>query len=153
VEGFQKLKQNGIVILTGIPGIGKSRNSLELLRTFCTEIEGYSPISLPGRSEWIELINADDSLIVFIDDVFGRTNDTFDENEDLKLLDIIYSTIQRGTVKVILTMRNTIKLSLFDRLNSHRMLKDVNILDISSDHLQMTTIERKKMSSKLFQEK
>ena len=142
MEGFQKLKQNGIVILTGIPGIGKSRNSLELLRTFCTEIEGYSPISLPGRSEWIELINADDNLIVLIDDIFGRKNITFDVNEDLKLLDIIYSTIQKGTVKVILTMRNTIKSALSGVKDNHRMLKDVNFLDISSDCLQMTTAEK-----------
>jgi hypothetical protein len=143
VEGFQKLKQNGIVILTGIPGIGKSRNSLELLHTFCTENQGYSAIWLQRISEWSELINADDNLIVLIDDVIGRTNITFDGNEDLKLLDIIYSTIQKGTVKVILTMRNTIKLALSDVVDSHRMLKDVNFLDISSDRLQMTTEEKK----------
>jgi hypothetical protein len=87
--------------LTGIPGIGKSRNSLELLRTFCTENQGYSAIWLQRISEWSELINADDNLIVLIDDVFGRTNITFDGNEDLKPLDKIYSTIQKGTVKVI----------------------------------------------------
>ena len=124
--------------MTGIPGIGKSRNSLELLHAFCTENQGYSAISLLKRSEWIELINDDDNLIVLIDDIFSRPNDTSDENEDLKLLEIMYSTIQKGTVKVILTMRNTIKLALSDRINSHRMLKDVNILDISSGRLQMT---------------
>ena len=91
--------------MTGIPGIGKSRNSLELLHTFCTENQGYSAIWLQKISEWSELINADDNLIVLIDDVFGRTNITFDGKEDLKLFDIIYSTIQKGTVKVILTMR------------------------------------------------
>ena len=129
--------------MTGIPGIGKSRNSLELLHTFCTENQGYSAIWLQRISEWSELINADDNLIVLIDDVIGRTNITFDGNEDLKLLDIIYSTIQKGTVKVILTMRNTIKLALSDVVDSHRMLKDVNFLDISSDRLQMTTEEKK----------
>ena len=128
--------------MTGIPGIGKSRNSRELLCTFCTENQDYSAIWLQRISEWRELINADDKLIVLIDDVFGRTNNTFDGNEDLKLLDIIYSTMQKGTVKVILTMRNTIKLSLSYLVDSHRMLKAVNILDISSDRLQMTTDEK-----------
>jgi hypothetical protein len=99
---------------------------------------------LEKRSEWIELINADDKLIVLMDDVIGKTNITLDENEYLKLFDTIYSTIQNGTVKVILTMRNTIKMTLSDVMDSHRMLKDVNILDISSDHLQMTTNEKEK---------
>ena len=53
-EGFKKLNENGIVILTGISGIGKSRNSLELLHTFCTENQGYSAISLQRISEWSE---------------------------------------------------------------------------------------------------
>jgi hypothetical protein len=68
---------------------------------------------------------------------------TFDGNEDLQLLDIIYSTIQKGTVKVILTMQNTIKLALYGVEDSHRMLKDVNFLDINSDCLQMTRAEKK----------
>ncbi|VDI14933.1 Hypothetical predicted protein [Mytilus galloprovincialis] len=130
---LNSLEVKGVVVLTGTAGTGKSRNSLEILRQFSATHEGYCGIKLNNISEWIEIINDKDCLIVLLDDVFGRTNCIFNAEEE-KVFDHIYSMIAKGCVKVICTMRNTIQSdnqvsSIIDR---NRIFKLSSFIDLSS---------------------
>ncbi|CAC5405081.1 unnamed protein product [Mytilus coruscus] len=130
---LNELKDKGVIVLTGTAGTGKSRNSLEIVRRFSTGHDGYCGIKLNNISEWIDLINHDDRLIVVLDDIFGRTNCIFNAEEE-KVFDNIYSMVTKGCVKVIYTMRNTIQSdnqvsSIIDR---NRIFKQSRFIDLSS---------------------
>lgn len=77
-----QLEDKGVIVLTGTAGAGKSRNSLEIIRRFSAGHNGYCGIKLKGICDWIDIINDNDCLIVFLDDTFGRTNCIFNAEDD-----------------------------------------------------------------------
>ncbi|XP_071140749.1 uncharacterized protein [Mytilus edulis] len=126
------LEDKGVIVLTGTAGTGKSRNSLEILRRFSAAHDGYCGIKLNNISEWIEIINDKDCLIVLLGDVFGRTNCIFNAEEE-KVFDNIYSMVAKGCVKVICTMRNTIQSDnqVSDIIDRNRIFKQSRFIDLS----------------------
>ncbi|XP_063437406.1 uncharacterized protein LOC134718679 [Mytilus trossulus] len=138
------LEAKGITVITGTAGSGKSRNSLEILRRFSAGHEMYCGIQLDNISEWNDIINHDDSLIVVLDDVFGKSNCIFNA-EDENIFDKIYSTIVQGCVKVIFTLRNTIKSNtqVSDIINRQRVFQKSRFINLDSADIEMDEEQRR----------
>lgn len=135
---LNELDDKGIIVLTGTAGAGKSRNSLEILQRFTTAHDGYCGIKLNNISEWNDVINNGDRLIVVVDDIFGRTNCIFNAEEE-KVFDNIYSMVSHGCVKVICTMRNTIQSDnqVSEIIDRNRIFKQSRFIDLSSTEFEM----------------
>lgn len=141
---LDELEAKGITVITGTAGSGKSRNSLEILRRFSAGHEMYCGIKLNNISEWNDIINHDDSLIVVFDDVFGKSNCIFNA-EDENIFDKIYSTIVQGCVKVIFTLRNTIKSNtqVSDIINRQRIFQKSRFINLDSGDIKMDEEQRR----------
>ncbi|CAC5407688.1 TRIP13 [Mytilus coruscus] len=135
--GISCLNGKGVTVLVGPPGTGKTRNSLELLRKYTEQHTDFGMIQLHETSLFSKLIRSDDRLVVLFDDVFGKTNCCFNEDVHMKDLDIVYSYVKRGFIKVILTMRNTIKKMCEHTISKHRLFEKSNLLDLALQSHQM----------------
>lgn len=136
------LYEKRFVVLVGVQGSGKSRNSLELLRHY--KKQDYHVIKLGDLIEFKQVVNIDDKYVVVIDDVFGKNFFKFNEELHSDSLDYIKTCIDRGQIKIVLTMRNSIKSSCKNIICRHRLFKDANFLDLNSDEFSMTVSEKKK---------
>ncbi|CAG2196486.1 unnamed protein product [Mytilus edulis] len=141
--GLSCLNGKGVAVVVGPPGTGKTRNSLELLRKYTEQHTDFGMIQLHEPSLFGKLIRSDDRLVVLFDDVFGKTNCCFNEDVHMKDLDMIYSYVKRGFIKVILTMRNTIKKMCVHTIRKHRLFETCNLLDLALQSHQMN--QRQKM--------
>ncbi|XP_063417893.1 uncharacterized protein LOC134700430 [Mytilus trossulus] len=139
--GLSCLNGKGVTVLVGPPG--KTRNSLELLRKYTEQHTDFGMIQLHEPSLFGKLIRSDDRLVVLFDDVFGKTNCCFNEDVHMKDLDIVYSYVKKGFIKVILTMRNTIKKMCVHTISKHRLFEKCNLLDLALQSHQMN--QRQKM--------
>ncbi|CAG2215312.1 unnamed protein product [Mytilus edulis] len=139
-----QLEDNGVIVLTGTAGAGKSRNSLEIIRRFSAGHNGYCGIKLNGICDWIEIINDNDCLVVLLDDIFGRTNCIFNA-EDEKYFDNIHSMVVQGFVKVIFTMRNTIRSDpqVSDTIDRQRIFQKSRFIDLSSVQIEMKETQKR----------
>ena len=134
------LEEKRFVVLVGVQGSGKSRNSLELLGHYRNQ--DYNVIKLDDLLEFKQVVNIDDKYIVVIDDVFGKTNCKFYEELHSNSLDYIKTCIDRGQIKVVFTMRHSIKSSCKNIIWRHRLFNGANFLDLKSDEFSMTVSEK-----------
>ncbi|CAC5399922.1 unnamed protein product [Mytilus coruscus] len=140
--GLKFLKKKGVVLMTGMAGIGKTRNCLKLLNIFCSEIEHeYQMIKLENLSEWDEFVDLDKHYIVFIDDIFGKTNANYDKGIHEKIINQVYSFVQKGNIKVILSTRDTVKRQCQEIIESHRLFQGSEI-DLNSEPFQMNVDQK-----------
>jgi hypothetical protein len=86
---MDNLLKFGIALITGHPGTGKTRMGLELLHRYSTRFRNYRCIQLYNLSDWLDVLSMEDKYIVFLDDVFGKTNLIYSDNTDNKHMDTI----------------------------------------------------------------
>ncbi|XP_076100614.1 uncharacterized protein LOC143069727 [Mytilus galloprovincialis] len=113
------LETNSLLILTGAAGTGKSRNSLEILHQFGIKHPEYKSVKLTDLHDFTDLVQDEENLVVLFEDIFGRTNTKFSENTDVQIIDRLHACIIKGNIKVVLTVRDTIRMSCEWILNSH----------------------------------
>jgi hypothetical protein len=74
---------------------------LELLHRYSTRFRNYRCIQLYNLSDWLDVLSMEDKYIVFLDDVFGKTNLIYSDNTDNKHMDTILTYVQNGQVKAL----------------------------------------------------
>lgn len=141
----------GITLITGHPGTGKTRMGLELLHRYSTRFRNYRCIQLNNLSSWLDVLSIEDMYIVFLDDVFGKTNLIYSHNTDYKHMDTILTYVQNGQVKVIITMRENIKHMCNRLFLSHRLFKNIPELNLGSDAFGMNKNEKRRCLLKYFE--
>jgi hypothetical protein len=108
-RALEILEQNRIVIVSGVPGIGKTTLAEMLL--FMHLEQNYEPVVI--RSELIEgkaLYKAATKQIFYFDDFLGQTflaqqGDFSSRNHDQALLDFVQMVQESGSSRLILTTR------------------------------------------------
>lgn len=124
---------------------------LELLHRYSTRFRNYRCIQLNNLSDWLDVLSIEDMYIVFLDDVFGKTNLIYNENTDYKHMDTILTYVQNGQVKVIITMRENIKHMCNRLFLSHRLFKNIPDLNLGSDAFGMNKTEKRCCLLKYFE--
>lgn len=143
-DAMDNLLKFGIALITGHPGTGKTRMGLELLHRYSTRFRNYRCIQLQNLSDWLDVLSIEDKYIVFLDDVFGKTNFIYSENTDNKHMDTILTYVQNGQVKVIITMRENIKHMCNRLFLSHRLFKNIPDFNLGSDTFGMNKNEKRR---------
>ncbi|VDI14801.1 Hypothetical predicted protein [Mytilus galloprovincialis] len=143
---MRNLEDNGVQILTGTAGTGKSRNCLELLRQYIAKHAGYHGIKLQKVQEWRDLICIDDFLVVLFDDIFGQTSFNFIADDE-HVFETINSVIEVGNVKVIFTIRNSIKSepNVASMISRQHIFKRSIWIDLNSDEMTMNEEQKENM--------
>ncbi|XP_076108967.1 uncharacterized protein LOC143076956 [Mytilus galloprovincialis] len=143
-DGLLLLKQNGVLLITGYAGTGKSRIGRHVLHMVCTENKSVKCMQLT-LAEWDDMTkknekkdnkeeNMDiraDKVVLLLDDIFGETNCIYNGEKDTPILDKIYAYVCKGNIKVIITIRDTVKRQCQEMFESHRLFK-FDFIDLSS---------------------
>ncbi|XP_053377643.1 uncharacterized protein LOC123525886 [Mercenaria mercenaria] len=128
---MEKLNRTGCLILSGLPGEGKTTMATKLLSEI-TDQEHCLKLSEP--SHWNKLtLNEEKPLIIFIDDIFGAgaLNESLLEEWSRRLPDI-EKAIKAQTVKAIITTRHYILKEAKEKLRHLTILKDDNVQILAS---------------------
>ncbi|VDI57813.1 Hypothetical predicted protein [Mytilus galloprovincialis] len=144
------LETDSLIVLTGAAGTGKSRNSLEILHQFRVKHPEFDTVKLTDLHDFADVVTAEEKLVILFEDIFGRTNTRFTENTDVQIIDRLHASTIKGNVKVILTVRNTIRTSCQWVFISHKIFHGTCEVDLSSQKFKMTATEKKSLLSKYF---
>jgi len=107
VQELQILKeniiQNDFIILTGAPGIGKTRLALEGIRSFLSENLSYTAYCVSYKhytllDDLFQYFNTEKNYILFVDD--ANRIDTFNQIVGF------YKATRKGSLKIIITVRD-----------------------------------------------
>ncbi|VDI49786.1 Hypothetical predicted protein [Mytilus galloprovincialis] len=142
--GLSLLSHNGVLLITGRAGTGKSRISRHILHRFCTENTSYKYIKVNTLQELEDIVNRQDTVAILLDDIFGETNCVYDKEKDTQILDKVYAYVCKGHIKVIVTLRDTVKRHCQTVFDSHRLFK-FDFVDLSEDRFQLSTLEKKNL--------
>ncbi|VDI69066.1 Hypothetical predicted protein [Mytilus galloprovincialis] len=146
-DGLLLLKKNGVLLITGHAGTGKSRTGRHVLHIFCTDDTLYKCIKLNTLNEWEDMVSREDKIVVLLDDIFGETNCIYNRENDTPILDKIHAYICKGNIKVIITIRNTVKRQCQELFDDHRLFK-FDIIDLSSDKYKLNSNEKETILTK-----
>ncbi|XP_076089044.1 uncharacterized protein LOC143059435 [Mytilus galloprovincialis] len=135
-DGLLLLKQNGVLLITGHAGTGKSRISRHILHMFCTEYTSFKCIKLDKLQEWEDMVNRDDNVVILLDDIFGETNCIYNREKDIPILDKVHAYVCKSNIKVLITIRDTVKRQCQVVFDSHRLFK-FDFVDLSSDKYKL----------------
>ncbi|CAG2249507.1 unnamed protein product [Mytilus edulis] len=128
----------------------KSRNSLEILHQFRAKYPEYKSVKLTDLHDFTDVVTEEEKLVILFEDIFGRTNTRFAENTDVQIIDRIHACTIKGNIKVVLTVRDTIRMSCQWILNSHKIFHGKCEIDISSENFKMKKTEKESLLLKYF---
>ncbi|CAC5425343.1 unnamed protein product [Mytilus coruscus] len=140
-DGLLLLKQNGVLLITGHAGTGKSRIGQNVLHRFSTDDTSYKCIKLNTLEEWEDSVSREDNVAVLIDDIFGETNCIYNREKYAPTLDKVHSYVCKGNIKVIITIRDTVKRHCQEVFDSHRLFQ-FKFIDLSSDNYKLDKEEK-----------
>ncbi|CAG2199255.1 unnamed protein product [Mytilus edulis] len=135
------LKQNGVLLMTGHAGTGKSRIGRHILHLFCKEDNSYKCIKLNTLKEWENMVSRQNKVIVLLDDIFGETNCIYDRETDTPILDKLHAYVRKGNIKLIITIRDTVTRQCREVFENHRLFK-FDFIDLSSDKYKLSNEEK-----------
>ncbi|CAC5406250.1 unnamed protein product [Mytilus coruscus] len=144
------LETNSLLILTGAAGTGKSRNSLEILHQFRVKHPEYESVKLTDLHDFTDFVPVEEKLVILFEDIFGRTHTRFIENTDVQIFDRLHACTIKGNNKIILTVRDTVRMSCGWVFNSHTIFHGKCEVDLSSQEFKMTKIEKELLLLKYF---
>ncbi|XP_052073967.1 early endosome antigen 1-like [Mytilus californianus] len=146
-DGLLLLKQNGVLLITGHAGTGKSRIGRHVLHMFCTENMSHKCMKLT-LAEWDNMTNRKENmdnraenLVLLLDDIFGETNCIYNREKDTPILDKVHAYVCKGNIKVIITIRDTVKRQCQEMFDSHRLFKS-DFIDLSTDKYLLSRKEK-----------
>ncbi|XP_071180749.1 uncharacterized protein [Mytilus edulis] len=152
-DGLLLLKQNGVLLITGYAGTGKSRIGRHVLHMFCTENKSLKCIKLT-LAEWDNMSNKKenmdnraDNLVLLLDDIFGETNCIYNREKDTPILDKVHAYVCKGNIKVIITIRDTVKRQCQEVFDSHRLFQ-YDLIDLSSKNYSLNSKEKSAILTK-----
>ncbi|CAG2227429.1 unnamed protein product [Mytilus edulis] len=136
----QLLESRNVVILSGREGSGKSRNGLEILKQLKEKNKDFDVFKLIRLNYVSDIVNCNVKSVILFDDVFHKTCEQF--SNDKQILEQLCPYISHNKVKVIFTMRNTVKHACNKLLSTHRLFHDWLDIDLNSEKFQLTTVEK-----------
>jgi hypothetical protein len=108
-EARQRLRDQRVLVIAGVPGIGKTTLARILMAD--AVLDGYEPIEVSHDVEegW-EMLDDSIKQIFLYDDFLGRTAlaERFAKNEDRRLVDFMDRTARRSSTLFLLTTREYI---------------------------------------------
>lgn len=137
-HAYELLQEHNIVVLLGPPGYGKSRISLDLLRHLADT--GFNVVKLYDILEWNDIDPCNSAVL--LDDVFGKTNSSYDPNIHSGILAAISVAVQCAKTKIIITMRDNIWKLLTNVVDSYRIFKEVHLINLASPDHQLGKLEK-----------
>ncbi|VDI48946.1 Hypothetical predicted protein [Mytilus galloprovincialis] len=149
---IDRLEKYGRVVISGPPGAGKSRIAMELLHQYSTNYNAYSVMQIFNLTDWQDLMHEKDECIVLCDDIFGKSNFNYTEDLHGKCIDFIYTCVEGGNVKVIITMRNSILEKMLKKTKlktSHRLFRG-EFINLGSNEFQLTENNKRTILLKYF---
>ncbi|XP_076106331.1 uncharacterized protein LOC143074995 isoform X2 [Mytilus galloprovincialis] len=149
-DALSMLKENGVLVITGHAGTGKSRIGRHILHMICTDDTSYKYIKLNTLEEWEDMSNRDENVAVLIDDIFGETNCIYYRKNAIPILDKVHSYVCKGNIKVIITIRDTVKRQCQEVFDSHRLFQ-FDFIDLSSDKYVLSQEEKLTILTKYMQ--
>ncbi|CAC5419256.1 unnamed protein product [Mytilus coruscus] len=146
-DGLLMLKQNGVLLMTGHAGTGKSRIGRHILRLFCNEDNSYKCIKLNTLKEWENIVSRQNNVIVLLDDIFGETNCIYDRETDTPILDKVHAYVRKGNIQIIITIRDTVRRQCREVFDNHRLFK-FDFIDLSSHKYKLSHKEKNNILTK-----
>ena len=103
-KAVHSLTQNGLVLLTGPPGSGKSTTARGLLRHFERQ-DHFTPLILTTYQEWRQHVGDQNKVIILLDDLFG---DFFFARKQFhkwsKVFSVMRNFVNDGKCLIVFTM-------------------------------------------------
>ncbi|VDI74343.1 Hypothetical predicted protein [Mytilus galloprovincialis] len=143
-DGLLLLKQNGVLLITGHAGTGKTRIGRHVLQMFCTDDTSYKCIKLNTLAEWEDMVNREDHVAVLIDDIFGETNCIYNREKDTPILEKVHAYVCRGNIKVIMTIRDTVKRQCQELFDSNNLFQ-FEFINLSAGRYVLRRKEKENM--------
>ncbi|VDI66474.1 Hypothetical predicted protein [Mytilus galloprovincialis] len=126
------MEKNNIVIIMSNQGGGKSKTSLQIA-TIYKEKHFYQPMIFFSDDivRYRDLLNFNEQSLFILEDLFGRTTLSFDEDTHRGIFDILYSCISQPSCKskFIITMKGNQQTNR-KILEKHKLFKKEVILEL-----------------------
>ncbi|CAG2225122.1 unnamed protein product [Mytilus edulis] len=145
-DGLLLLKQNGVLLITGHAGTGKSRISRHILHMVCSENNTYKYLKLNTLEELENMIHREEHAMVLLDDIFGETNCIYNREKYVPILDKVHAYVCQGNIKVIITIRDTVKRQCQEVFENHRLFQ-FQFIDLSSNNYELANFEKERFST------
>ncbi|CAC5399753.1 unnamed protein product [Mytilus coruscus] len=144
-ECLGELIKHQVMIITGEQGCGKTKIGLEILSKCHQLNENCDVIILSNLTEIRKAIateNSENGIVLLMDDVFGKTKCTYDEDKHELSLDILNAYVNGGNLTVIFIMRTQIFQCIQHLINSHSLFQDHFHVNLNSENYKLKTTER-----------
>ncbi|CAG2246599.1 unnamed protein product [Mytilus edulis] len=107
----------------------KSRNGLDILRQLGEKYPAYDVVKVSDLHTVDKILNEDSRTIILLEDVFGKTNCRYSEDNDRRFLDTLQAYIGEYS-------------PLF---SSHRIFKGFEEINLNSSQFEMTIMEKERL--------
>ncbi|XP_041375010.1 uncharacterized protein LOC121387848 [Gigantopelta aegis] len=140
----------GVVVLIGSPGSGKTTIGLSLMGRI-VDLQKRQPLVLTHHSQFEDIVTPKDAvnvkreqkLVVLLDDIYGKSNlvTEFQRSWETKF-DKVWSLVQSGFIKLIITFRTQTFLDCEESLNAYAAFSKVHQIDLHGPGLCLTNDEK-----------
>ncbi|VDI40777.1 Hypothetical predicted protein [Mytilus galloprovincialis] len=140
-KGRSVLKEENLLFLLAKGGSGKTQIARRLASIY--KDEGYVPLFFSDKDviKYRDLISLDEKHVVIVEDLFGRINVDFYEDDHRNILDILSNCLKKSShLKMIFTIRNDPKCEE-NILTKHNIFHKKCILNLDND-LKLSDKER-----------
>ncbi|XP_063399603.1 uncharacterized protein LOC134684264 [Mytilus trossulus] len=140
-KGRTVLKEENLLILLAKGGSGKTQIARRLASIY--KDEGYVPLFFSDKDviKYRDLISLDEKHVVIVEDLFGRINVDFYEDDHRNILDILSNCLKKSShLKMIFTIRNDPKCEE-NILTKHNIFDKKCILNLDNN-LKLSDEER-----------
>ncbi|CAG2210465.1 unnamed protein product [Mytilus edulis] len=140
-----ELIKHQVMIITGEQGCGKTKIGLEILSKCHQLNDNCDTIILSNLTEIRKAIateNSENGIVLLMDDVFGKTKCTYDEDIHELSLDILNAYVNEGNLTVIFIMRTKIFQCIQHLINSHSLFRDHFHVNLNSENYKLKTAEK-----------
>ncbi|XP_060078365.1 uncharacterized protein LOC132557854 [Ylistrum balloti] len=149
----KRIKDYHMVVISGVTGEGKTTLGREICKklrdgNLDESIKRKTPILITVPQDWSDVVNDKDDIVVFVDDIFGKTNyQTGLLNGWSPFFDRILQCLHKGNVCLVVTSRTHIlkdarrESGVLSEMISDHILSEKKTVDLTVDH-KLTYNER-----------